>query len=259
MIKKLLIGLLFFVALFLASFQAGSTEQEKIRIGVDPSYPPFSEVDEAGKLKGFDIEIAQALCDKLNVECEFFQIKWNELIQQLRAGTFDAIVSSMSITEKRRESVAFTERYYSNLVQFVVHKDSNFDPNELTGHTIGVAPGTVSSIWLEDNVADIATIKHFTEADSIFEALKSVQEVPKIARRQSEWLLATTQGLLASSLASDLNGVIGTLVEGAPTIYDKAMDAQYIATHVGGSFHRLFDGGHTLFGAFYVRSCGFTR
>ena len=81
-------------------------------------------------------------------------------------------------------------------------------------------------------------------------ALKSVQEVPKIARRQSEWLLATTQGLLASSLASDLNGVIGRLVEGAPTIYDKAMDAQFIATHVGGSFHRLFDGGHTLFGAF---------
>ena len=173
MIRKLLTGLLFFVALSLASFQAGSTEQEKIRIGVDPSYPPFSEVDEAGKLKGFDIEIAQALCDKLNVECEFFQIKWNELIQQLRAGTFDAIVSSMSITEKRRESVAFTERYYSNLVQFVVHKDSNFDPNGLTGHTIGVAPGTVSSIWLEDNVADIATIKHFTEADSIFEALKN--------------------------------------------------------------------------------------
>ena len=172
MIRNLLTGLLFFVALSLTSFQAGSTEQGQIRIGVDPSYPPFSEVDEAGKLQGFDIEIAQALCDKLNVECEFFQIKWNDLIPQLRAGTFDAIVSSMSITEKRREHVAFTERYYSNIVQFVVHKDSNFDPNELTGRTIGVAPATVSSIWLEDNVADIATIKHFTEADSIYEALK---------------------------------------------------------------------------------------
>ena len=59
-------------------------------------------------------------------------------------------------------------------------------------------------------------------------------------------LVSTSQGLLASSLAKDLNDLMQGMVKGTATIYDKAMDATYIATHEGGANHRLFDGGHTL-------------
>ncbi len=62
-------------------------------------------------------------------------------------------------------------------------------------------------------------------------------------------LLSTTQGLLASNLAGAANDVVQELVKGAPTIYDKAMDANFIQTGIGGSWHRLFDGGHTIGGA----------
>ena len=58
-----------------------------------------------------------------------------------------------------------------------------------------------------------------------------------------------TQNLLATSLSSDINGLVQDLVKGPVTIYDKAMDAEYVATHVGGGNHRMFDGGHTLGGA----------
>ena len=63
-------------------------------------------------------------------------------------------------------------------------------------------------------------------------------------------LLATTQGLLATRLADALNGLLRNMVKGSATIYDKAMDAEYAETHVGGGLHRLFDGGHTIAGAF---------
>lgn len=66
----------------------------------------------------------------------------------------------------------------------------------------------------------------------------------------ADTLSVTTQGLLASSLSHDLNGWLQDIAEGSATIYDKAMDATYNATHVGGSFHRLFDGDHTIGGAF---------
>ena len=56
------------------------------------------------------------------------------------------------------------------------------------------------------------------------------------------------RGLLASNLASDLNDLMQDMVKGTATIYDKAMDATYIATHEGGGYHRFFDGGHTLSG-----------
>ena len=69
----------------------------------------------------------------------------------------------------------------------------------------------------------------------------------------SQWL-AGTQTLLASSLATDLNDLLQAMVKGSATIYDKAMDANYLdpllRSDLGGSYHRLFDGGHTLGGAF---------
>ena len=62
-------------------------------------------------------------------------------------------------------------------------------------------------------------------------------------------LLSTTQGLLASALSTDLNALVQNMVKGSATIYDKAMDAEYLASHIGGGNHRMFDGGHTILGA----------
>ena len=62
-------------------------------------------------------------------------------------------------------------------------------------------------------------------------------------------LLSTTQGLLASALSTDLNALVQNMVKGSATIYDKAMDAEYLASHIGGGNHRMFDGGHTMLGA----------
>jgi len=63
-------------------------------------------------------------------------------------------------------------------------------------------------------------------------------------------LLSSTQAMLANGLSSEINDLVQNMVKGSPTIYDKAMDAQYIATGIGGAQHRLFDGGHTIIGAF---------
>lgn len=67
-------------------------------------------------------------------------------------------------------------------------------------------------------------------------------------------LMADTQTLLASNLSVDLNYLFQAMVKGSATIYDKAMDANYLdpllSPDLGGSYHRLFDGGHTLGGAF---------
>ena len=62
---------------------------------------------------------------------------------------------------------------------------------------------------------------------------------------------ATVQGLLANvELSRSVNDWLQGMVSGAPTIYDKAMDATYNDTHIGGYLHRMFDGGHTIPGAF---------
>ncbi len=64
------------------------------------------------------------------------------------------------------------------------------------------------------------------------------------------WLHDMGQGALTTLLATNLNDMLAQLVKGAPTIYDKAMDAEFLRTWIGGRLHRVFDGGHTPWGAF---------
>ncbi len=149
----------------------GDAAPERLRIGVDPTYPPFSEVDDAGRLAGFDIDIARALCARLEAECAFVRRDWEELIPALRAGRFDAIVSSMSITDRRRRLVAFTDRYYSNVVRFVTRKDSGFDPAAPAGGTVGAARATVASDWLEANLSKVAAIRLYAGQDALMRDL----------------------------------------------------------------------------------------
>lgn len=73
-------------------------------------------------------------------------------------------------------------------------------------------------------------------------------------RERAGRVLSAAQALLASDVAGDLNRLVAAAVKGAPTVYDRAMDANYLdpalRTGLGGSYHRLFDGGHTIAGAF---------
>ena len=147
-------------ALVLALFAATPARAaERLRIATTVGYPPFSYVDDAGKLAGFDVDIALALCAELGAECKMVREEWERLIPELRAGSFDAIAASMSITEKRRKLVSFTDRYYSNVVRFVARKGSGFDPAEAAGKVIGAARATIASDWLEANLAGTATIR----------------------------------------------------------------------------------------------------
>ena len=72
----------------------------------------------------------------------------------------------------------------------------------------------------------------------------------EFGRKSAADLLSVSQGVLASWLAVDLNAMLAKVSAGPATIYDKAMDAEYLATSIGGGNHRMFDGGHTLAGAF---------
>ena len=72
----------------------------------------------------------------------------------------------------------------------------------------------------------------------------------EFGRQSAADLLSVSQGVLASGLAGDLNAMLAKISAGPATIYDKAMDAEYLATSIGGGNHRMFDGGHTLAGAF---------
>ena len=92
---------------------AQAPEWKKIRIGVEGAYPPFSEVGADGKLKGFEIDLALALCAEIKAECTLVQQDFDGLIPALQSRKVDAIIASVSITDERKKVIAFSNPYYN--------------------------------------------------------------------------------------------------------------------------------------------------
>ncbi len=149
------------LALFFLS--TGAHAENVVRIGTEGAYPPFNYIDKDGNLQGFDIEIAEALCEAAEMECTFVTQSWDGMIPALLARKYDAIIASMSITEERKERVDFTKKYYQTPARFVTHKDANIEITEedLRGKTVGVQRATVSANFINDNFSDILTIRSY--------------------------------------------------------------------------------------------------
>lgn len=141
MIKKI-VGALILTALM---FTGAHAKDGVVRMGTEGYYPPFNYFDSAGTVKGFDIDIGNALCDQMQVKCEWVTTDWDGIIPALNSNKFDTILASMAITKKRGEVVNFTKPYYFNAARFVARKDANLKgamPVDFKGKTIGTQSGT---------------------------------------------------------------------------------------------------------------------
>ncbi|WP_327439111.1 ABC transporter substrate-binding protein [Pseudomonas donghuensis] len=134
-------------------FSANAMAAEKLKMGIEAAYPPFNNKDASGQVVGFDKDIGDALCAKMKVECEVVVSDWDGIIPALNAKKSDFIVSSLSITDERKQAVDFTDPYYSNKQQFIAPKNVDFktDPKSLEGKTLGTQRATQAAIWLDDN------------------------------------------------------------------------------------------------------------
>ncbi len=101
-----------FAAAALALSLGSATAQDVVRLGTEGLYPPFNFIDDAtGELTGFEIELGNILCERAGLTCEWVTNDWDTIIPNLVAGSYDAIMAGMSITDARREMIAFTEPY----------------------------------------------------------------------------------------------------------------------------------------------------
>ena len=140
-------------AIALSVYAGSAFAMDKIRIGTEGAYPPFNFTDSDGQLKGFDIDIAKALCAEMKAECTFVAQDWDGIIPALLANKYDAIIASMSITPERKEKVDFSNKYYSTPPALIAPKDTALaatDPAALEGKTIGAQSSTTHATFLED-------------------------------------------------------------------------------------------------------------
>ena len=156
-------------------FSANAMAAEKLRMGIEAAYPPFNNKDASGQVVGFDKDIGDALCAKMKVECEVVTSDWDGIIPALNAKKFDFLVSSLSITDERKQAVDFTDPYYSNKLQFIAPKNVDFktDKDSLKGKTIGTQRATLAGTWLEDTYADDIKVSLYDTQENAYLDLTS--------------------------------------------------------------------------------------
>ena len=168
------------------ALSGASAQQRTVKIATEGAYAPWNFTGPNGKLEGFEIDLANDLCNRMKVKCEVVAQDWDGIIPALQAGKYDAIMAGMNITDKRLEVINFTRPYASTPHGWGVMKDSplaklpgtsttvNFEADPegakkaveawkpiLKGKTVGVQTSTVNAQFLEKYLKDTITIREY--------------------------------------------------------------------------------------------------
>ncbi len=161
---KFVIAALFAATSFVAMAQA---ETVKVGIAAEP-YPPFASPDASGKWVGWEVEIIGAVCAEAKLECEVTPVAWDGIIPALTAKKIDAIMASMSITEERMKTIAFSNKYYNTPTGIIGAKGTAFDatPEGLKGKILGVQVSTVHADYAKKYFGPVAAeVKEYQTQD----------------------------------------------------------------------------------------------
>jgi octopine/nopaline transport system substrate-binding protein len=176
----------------LVSFsQSVAGDRMSIVIASEGASPPWDFVTGSGELKGFDIDVGRELCRRAKLECKFVTQDWDGIIPALTVGKYDAIISGMAITEKRKKSISFSEPYAGGFNQIVVRRDLDLPSTNtskrvdltiidaekqkildqlkdtLKGKTLGVLRSSNSEVVLNQLVGSTATIRSYDSLDNL--------------------------------------------------------------------------------------------
>lgn len=179
------------IASLMSAFPASAQSQRVISIATEGASPPWDGTDANGQLYGYDIDVGQELCRRIEIKCTFVPQDWDGIIPALLVGKFDVIMSGMAITEKRKQSIAFSIPYATGFNQFVVRKDLGLDPGDikekvnlstigekekatierlrstLAGKAIGALRSSNSEAVVKEILGDVVTIRSYDSLDNM--------------------------------------------------------------------------------------------
>ena len=144
--------------------QEETTEQsstDELVVAMELAYPPFETKDENGDPSGVSVDFSKAFGEYIGRDVRIENISWDGLIPSLQTGKADMVISSMTITEERKESVDFSDPYANAMLAILANKDSGIssvDDLNQSGKKIAVKTGSTGYIYSQ---------KHLTNAEIV--------------------------------------------------------------------------------------------
>lgn len=189
--SKTATALLTAAALGAALIATPALAADKIKIATEGAYAPYNFKDSAGNLVGFEVDLANELCKRMQIECEIVEQAWDGIIPSLVAKKYDAIMAGMSIKAKREKVISFSRFYAATPIRFATLKGDSFagfksdidaitladvDAKEkaaldalktaLKGKTVGVQASTTHEDFMNEFMPDV-DLKSYDTMDNM--------------------------------------------------------------------------------------------
>ncbi len=165
------------VLAFAACAKAPAKEEEvkTLTMACSADFPPYEFVNDDGSYAGIDVEIAQAICDKLGYKLEVKDMDFDGIIAAVQSGAVSFGMSGLTITDERKESVNFSDSYAKGVQVILVKEGSAIATvDDLDGAKIGVQAGTTGDIYCTDDYGE-DNVSQYTKYAMAVEALKNDQ------------------------------------------------------------------------------------
>jgi polar amino acid transport system substrate-binding protein len=152
----------------------GTIEEGKLLVGTDTPYPPF-EIGQPPDISGYDIEVMNAIAERLGVEVEYQDTGFDTIFRDVGQGLFDTVAAASTINPKREELVDFTDPYYKTAQTLLVPTDSDIASiQDLAGKIVGAQDGTTGETYANDET-DAAEVRGFPEGPDAITAMTTGQ------------------------------------------------------------------------------------
>ena len=139
-----------------ASAQTADTTKPLV-VAMELAYPPFETRDDAGEPSGVSVDLMKAFGEYCGREIKIENTAWDGLIPSLQTGSADIVISSMTITEERKELIDFSDPYANALLAILANADSDInsiDDLNQAGKVLAVKSGSTGHMYAEKNLPD---------------------------------------------------------------------------------------------------------
>lgn len=175
-----------------------AADRPVLKIGTEGLYPPWNATNDHGGLEGFEIDLAQDLCRRMNVTCEIIKQRWDGMLRSLTVGKVDIVMARMPITENRKKIISFSTCYAAEASLFAVRTDnalaSTVTPikrinladfssevkaginglrQALAGTNIGVQVASTHAEFVERFFPDLVDVRYYDTLDNLVRDLEA--------------------------------------------------------------------------------------
>jgi polar amino acid transport system substrate-binding protein len=172
--RQLALGFVLALGLMLGACGEARNPNELV-VGMDLSYPPFETITPEGNPTGVSVDLAHALGEALGRPVRLENLPFTGLIPSLKTGKIDCIISSMTDTPERRESIAFSDPYLTTGLALLVAKESPMGGAEeldQAGKTVAVRQGTTGEVWARANFNNAKVLALEKESSAVQEVIQ---------------------------------------------------------------------------------------